>query len=60
MTQQTYNVIDEVSHGIEVKQFTHKIVQKNSMISFLRQWKNKYHVKNSSANSDNVTYKKKH
>ena len=51
MMQQSYNGIDRIKFGANVKQFTHKTKKKNKIMSIARQCKKQQHVIFLSVNS---------
>ena len=44
MMRQTYNGIDRINFGANVKQFTYKTKKKNKIMSVVRQCKKQHHV----------------
>ena len=44
MVQQSYNGIDRIKFGANVKQFTNKTKKKNKIMSIVRQCKKQHHV----------------
>ena len=51
MMRQTYNGIDRITFGANVKQFTYKTKKKNKIMSIVRQCKKQHHVIFLSVNS---------
>ena len=51
MMRQSYNGIDRINFGANVKQFTHKTKKKNKIMSIVRQCKKQHHVIFLSVNS---------
>ena len=44
MMQQSYNGIDRINFGANVKQFTHKTKKKDKIMTIVRQCKNQHHI----------------
>ena len=51
MMQPSYNGIDRINFGANVKKFTHKTKKKNKIMSIVRQCKKQHHVIFLSVNS---------